>query len=76
MEPHRGVGRDEEGLRVEDIRREYLTKKSCAPYCTISCVHQISYMDFWRDPQTIQSAMPADGLVQIESERGMAKSAS
>jgi MoaA/NifB/PqqE/SkfB family radical SAM enzyme len=61
---------------VEDIRREYLTEKGCAPLCTVSCVHQISYMDFWRDPQTIQSAVPAEGLVQIEPERGMAKSAS
>ena len=24
---------------VADIRREYLTEKSCAPYCTVSCVH-------------------------------------
>src|SRR5260370_26867855 len=30
---------------IEDIRREYLTQKSCAPYCTISCVHQIAYLD-------------------------------
>lgn len=36
---------------VEDIRREYLTAKSCAPRCTVACVHQTSYMDFWRDPQ-------------------------
>jgi MoaA/NifB/PqqE/SkfB family radical SAM enzyme len=40
---------------LEDVRREYLTQKSCAPLCTVSCVHQISYFDFWRDPQTIQS---------------------
>ena len=53
---------------VEDIRREYLTQKSCAPYCTVSCVHQIAYFDFWRDPQTIVGTpMPegADRLVQI-----------
>jgi len=33
-------------------------------------VHQISYMDFWRDPQTIASAAPSEGserLVQIQS---------
>ncbi len=35
----------------KDIRREHLTEKSCAPYCTISCVHQASMADFWRDPQ-------------------------
>ena len=52
---------------VDDIRREYLSKKGCAPLCTISCVHQISYMDFWRDPQTIESTQPAEAreLVQI-----------
>ncbi len=37
---------------VDDIRREYVTQKSCAPLCTISCVHQISYFDFFRGPQT------------------------
>jgi MoaA/NifB/PqqE/SkfB family radical SAM enzyme len=55
---------------VEDIRREYVTSKSCAPFCTVSCVHQISYMDFWRDPQTIAGAAPPEGserLVQIQS---------
>jgi len=55
---------------VEDIRREYLTKKSCAPFCTISCVRQISYFDFWRGRQTIDSTIPAEGaspLVQIQS---------
>ena len=38
--------------QLPDIRREYLTEKGCAPNCTISCVHQTSLMDFWRDPQT------------------------
>ena len=53
---------------VEDIRREYLTEKSCAPHCTVSCVHQVSYMDFWRDPQTIKPALlpeQASNLIQI-----------
>ena len=40
---------------VEDIRREYLTEKGCAPYCTVSCVHYISYFDFWRGKQTIRT---------------------
>lgn len=54
----------------EDIRREYLTQKSCAPFCTISCVRQISYFDFWRGRQTIASTAPEQGssrLVQIHS---------
>ena len=37
----------------EDIRREYLTKKACADYCTIACVHQVATFDNWRDPQTL-----------------------
>jgi len=35
-----------------DVKREFVTAKSCAPNCTISCVHQISYIDHWRTPQT------------------------
>jgi len=56
---------------VDDIRREYLTEKGCAPHCTVSCVHQISYIDFWRDPQTIRPGQhrvgqPAGDLVRIQ----------
>ena len=36
---------------IDDIKREFLTEKSCAPSCTISCVHQVSFIDFWRAPQ-------------------------
>jgi MoaA/NifB/PqqE/SkfB family radical SAM enzyme len=42
----------------EDIRREYLTQKSCAPYCTVSCVHYVSYFDFWRGRQVYKREMP------------------
>ncbi|HEY1272192.1 MAG TPA: radical SAM protein [Terriglobales bacterium] len=54
-----------ETYTVEDIRREYLTEKSCAPHCTVSCVHQVSIFDAWRAPQR-PAPMPAGGLVQIE----------
>ena len=40
---------------AEHRRREFLTKKACAPNCTISCVHQISTVDFWRAPQILNS---------------------
>jgi hypothetical protein len=51
---------------VKDIRREYVTEKGCAPHCTVSCVHQVSYFDFWRGEQTVKSEAPADReLVQI-----------
>jgi MoaA/NifB/PqqE/SkfB family radical SAM enzyme len=54
---------------TDDIRREYLTEKGCAPHCTVSCVHQVSYMDFWRSPQTIRpepAKVEVRELVQIE----------
>jgi MoaA/NifB/PqqE/SkfB family radical SAM enzyme len=35
----------------EDIAREYSAAKPCAPYCTVSCVHQASFLDAWRSPQ-------------------------
>jgi len=64
-------GKPLDDYTVADIRREYLTAKSCAPYCTVSCVHQVSYMDFWRHPQTIASEVQrepaaAPELVQID----------
>jgi MoaA/NifB/PqqE/SkfB family radical SAM enzyme len=34
-----------------DVEREFLTAKSCAPNCTIGCVHRISHIDHWRAPQ-------------------------
>ncbi len=57
---------------VADIRREYLTEKGCAPHCTVSCVHQVSYLDFFRGRQERVPAPPAGAtpdagrLVQIE----------
>src|SRR5579872_1767343 len=54
----------------EDIRREYFTEKSCAPYCTVSCVHYVSYFDFFRNPQTLKSGMPdqqQQSLVKISN---------
>jgi len=40
-----------ETYSIEDIRREFATPKSCAPFCTVGCVHRVSTMDFWRSPQ-------------------------
>jgi MoaA/NifB/PqqE/SkfB family radical SAM enzyme len=39
------------GYTIEDIRREFLAPKWCAPMCTIGCVHRVSRMDYWRKPQ-------------------------
>jgi MoaA/NifB/PqqE/SkfB family radical SAM enzyme len=58
-----------ESYTREDIRREFVTEKGCAPNCTVSCVHQVSIFDAWRAPQHLSPAMsPADAtgrLVQI-----------
>lgn len=52
---------------LKDVRREYLTAKSCAPRCTVACVHQISYIDFWRGEQRLQPAsQQTSDLVQIQ----------
>jgi len=54
----------------DDLRREYLTEKSCAPHCTVSCVHQVSIFDGWRAPQHPASPGPeaptVNELVQIK----------
>ena len=52
-----------EQYTFEDIHREYNTKKACAPYCTIACVHQVATFDNKRKPQTL----PAKGVVARES---------
>ena len=57
-----------------DVKREFLTEKGCSPNCTISCVHQVSYIDHWRAPQHPETAPPKSaghgtaeaGLVQIQ----------
>jgi MoaA/NifB/PqqE/SkfB family radical SAM enzyme len=56
-----------------DVKREFVSEKYCAPHCTISCVHQVSYIDHWRAPQSKpvsngagpHTAKPQDELVQI-----------
>jgi hypothetical protein len=40
-----------------DVRREYDTKKPCAPYCTINCVQRVALFDNWRAPQTLRAVM-------------------
>ena len=32
-----------------DLEREYHTVKTCAPYCTIGCVHRVSVLDEFRE---------------------------
>jgi len=60
-----------EKYSAEDLRREYFTKKFCAPLCTVSCVQQIAVVDNWRGPQTLTPvATPPSSpetLVQLKS---------
>jgi MoaA/NifB/PqqE/SkfB family radical SAM enzyme len=50
----------------EQLQHEYLTQKSCAAHCTVSCVQVIGMFDNWRDPQTRQAfSASANGLVQV-----------
>jgi hypothetical protein len=53
-----------------DLDREYLTEKSCAPYCTVSCVHYVSYFDFWRGKQTLKSQVSAETGQPLVKIRG------
>jgi MoaA/NifB/PqqE/SkfB family radical SAM enzyme len=46
-----------------DIDREYASGKSCAPHCTISCVHRVSLLD------EIRSA-PIDSLTRLSAPGG------
>ncbi len=47
-----------EAYTVDDIRREFLAPKWCAPMCTIGCVHRVSTMDHWRKPQRDPGVAP------------------
>jgi hypothetical protein len=38
-----------EKYTARDLEREYQSVKSCAPFCTISCVHQVSMIDQFRE---------------------------
>ena len=49
-----------------DVKREFLTAKSCAPHCTIGCVHRISYIDHWRAPQTSEISPGGGELIRIQ----------
>jgi MoaA/NifB/PqqE/SkfB family radical SAM enzyme len=47
----------------EDLDREYATVKPCAPYCTISCVHQVGLIDRFREKprETLAWFFPSRG---------------
>lgn len=60
-----------EQYTTADVKREYLTQKGCAPYCTVSCAHQTAFMDHWRDPQIYSANEPKpNSLVHIRTTAG------
>jgi MoaA/NifB/PqqE/SkfB family radical SAM enzyme len=52
-----------EQYTAEDAKREGDTRKSCSPYCTISCVHQVAALDQFRED-------PHGALVQLSAAYG------
>ncbi len=59
-----------ENYTVDDLRREAAKPKGCAPFCTISCVHQTAMLDDFREKPRetlagiIQRRREADPLFQ------------
>jgi MoaA/NifB/PqqE/SkfB family radical SAM enzyme len=43
---------------IEDIEREFYSRKICAPGCTIGCVQRVSVIDHWRAPQDRVADLP------------------
>jgi MoaA/NifB/PqqE/SkfB family radical SAM enzyme len=45
---------------IEDVRRESTSEKSCAPLCTVSCVHRVALLDRIRTQpiKTLDEIMP------------------
>lgn len=46
---------------AEDVRRESTSEKSCAPLCTVSCVHRVALLDRIRSQpiKTLDEIMPS-----------------
>jgi len=49
--------------KKENLRREATRNKDCAPLCTVSCVHRISWLDTLRERpiEALQKFFPAEG---------------
>jgi hypothetical protein len=59
-----------EKYTAEERRREFYTRKPCAPRCTVSCVQQVAMIDNWRAPQNLKPLPapippPSEPLVQL-----------
>jgi MoaA/NifB/PqqE/SkfB family radical SAM enzyme len=54
-----------EDYTLDDIRREYDTKKGCAAYCTINCVQRVALFDNWRSPQRSRARLPGRAAASL-----------
>jgi MoaA/NifB/PqqE/SkfB family radical SAM enzyme len=67
----RGIpGTPLESYGAPEIRREYGTRKDCAPYCTVNCVQQVGLFDNWRSPQKHLARLPRRAVVEPEAKAG------
>ena len=49
----------------EDVKREFNTRKPCAPRCTVSCVQRVSVIDHWRASQEAEAALPTETKKEV-----------
>ena len=54
-----------EDYTLDDIRREYDTKKGCAASCTINCVQRVALFDNWRSPQRARARLPGRAAASL-----------
>lgn len=60
-----------ERYTVDDFEREYGTVKSCAPLCTVSCVHRVALLDAIRERplETLERLSAADRAADRQPPR-------
>jgi MoaA/NifB/PqqE/SkfB family radical SAM enzyme len=60
-----------EQYTVDDLNREYDTVKSCAPLCTVSCVHRVALLDAIRERplETLEKLGAADRAANRDAPR-------
>jgi MoaA/NifB/PqqE/SkfB family radical SAM enzyme len=56
-----------EAYTQADLDREYSSRKSCAPYCTVNCVQRVALLDNWRKPQTTDARLPLSSIRRPKS---------
>jgi MoaA/NifB/PqqE/SkfB family radical SAM enzyme len=62
-----------ESYSRKDVAREYDTRKTCAPYCTVNCAQRVALFDNWRAPQKgIAVALPAPAPEARDDHRALA----